>query len=86
MESFVELLKRRFNTKRVHINIVYQEYISWREHTHMNSTQWETLTDFAKWLGKEGEYNLLLSINSSQILYICTLEDSLRTATAEAVQ
>jgi len=33
---------------------VYQEYIHDRDHTHMNATQWETLTDFVKWLGKEG--------------------------------
>jgi len=33
---------------------VYQEYIHDRHHTHMNATQWETLTDFVKWLGKEG--------------------------------
>lgn len=42
-------------TKRVHNNIVYNEYISYREHVHMNSTQWETLTDFTKWLGREGQ-------------------------------
>lgn len=42
-------------TKRVHNNIVYNEYISHREHIHMNSTQWETLTDFTKWLGREGK-------------------------------
>lgn len=52
--DFVELLRRRFGTKRVHNNIVYNEYISNREHVHMNSTQWETLTDFTKWLGREG--------------------------------
>uniref|UniRef100_A0A3B4USF4 DNA/RNA-binding protein KIN17 n=1 Tax=Seriola dumerili TaxID=41447 RepID=A0A3B4USF4_SERDU len=52
--DFVELLRRRFGTKRVHNNIVYNEYISDREHVHMNSTQWETLTDFTKWLGREG--------------------------------
>ncbi|XP_045392103.1 DNA/RNA-binding protein KIN17 isoform X5 [Lemur catta] len=42
------------STKRVHNNIVYNEYISHREHIHMNATQWETLTDFTKWLGREG--------------------------------
>jgi DNA/RNA-binding protein KIN17 len=42
-------------TKRVHNNIVYNEYISHREHIHMNATQWETLTDFTKWLGREGK-------------------------------
>ncbi|XP_039617252.1 DNA/RNA-binding protein KIN17 [Polypterus senegalus] len=52
--DFLELLRRRFGTKRVHNNIVYNEYISNREHVHMNATQWETLTDFTKWLGKEG--------------------------------
>ncbi|NWW77355.1 KIN17 protein, partial [Climacteris rufus] len=52
--DFLELLRRRFGTKRVHNNIVYNEYISHREHIHMNGTQWETLTDFTKWLGREG--------------------------------
>uniref|UniRef100_A0A3Q3N9Q6 DNA/RNA-binding protein KIN17 n=1 Tax=Labrus bergylta TaxID=56723 RepID=A0A3Q3N9Q6_9LABR len=52
--EFLELLRRRFGTKRVHNNIIYNEYISDREHVHMNSTQWETLTDFTKWLGREG--------------------------------
>ena len=33
---------------------MYQEYIHDRNHTHMNATKWETLTDFVKWLGKEG--------------------------------
>ncbi|KAE8616611.1 hypothetical protein XENTR_v10008844 [Xenopus tropicalis] len=52
--EFLELLRRRFGTKRVHNNIVYNEYISHREHVHMNATQWETLTDFTKWLGRAG--------------------------------
>ena len=55
IDTFMELLKRRFGTKRVHANIVYQEYIADKEHTHMNSTQWETLSDFVKWLGRDGE-------------------------------
>ncbi|XP_069141286.1 DNA/RNA-binding protein KIN17-like [Argopecten irradians] len=54
-DEYLELLSRRFNTKRVHANIVYQEYIAFREHVHMNSTQWETLTEFVKWLGREGK-------------------------------
>lgn len=54
LEGFMEVLRRRFGTKRVHANIVYQEYITDRHHIHMNSTQWETLTDFVKWTGREG--------------------------------
>uniref|UniRef100_A0A0V0GAD9 DNA/RNA-binding protein Kin17 WH-like domain-containing protein n=1 Tax=Triatoma dimidiata TaxID=72491 RepID=A0A0V0GAD9_TRIDM len=53
--GYLELLRRQFGTKRVHANRVYQEYISDRHHLHMNSTQWETLTDFVKWLGREGK-------------------------------
>lgn len=54
LDGYVSLLKRRFGTKRVHANNVYQEYIQDRHHIHMNATQWETLTDFVKWLGREG--------------------------------
>uniref|UniRef100_A0A1B6CFY9 DNA/RNA-binding protein Kin17 WH-like domain-containing protein n=1 Tax=Clastoptera arizonana TaxID=38151 RepID=A0A1B6CFY9_9HEMI len=53
-EGYCELLKRQFGTKRVNANRVYQDYISDRNHLHMNSTQWETLTEFVKWLGREG--------------------------------
>ncbi|NWH84894.1 KIN17 protein, partial [Aegithalos caudatus] len=52
--DFLELLRRQFGTKRVHNNVVYNEYISHREHIHMNATRWETLADFTKWLGREG--------------------------------
>jgi DNA/RNA-binding protein KIN17 len=44
----------RYNTKRVRANQVYQEYIQDKEHIHMNSTKWITLTEFVKHLGKEG--------------------------------
>ncbi|KAL1117407.1 hypothetical protein AAG570_004733 [Ranatra chinensis] len=54
-DGYLELLSRQFGTKRVHANRVYQEYISDRHHLHMNSTQWETLTEFVKWLGREGK-------------------------------
>lgn len=53
--EFLELLRHRFGTKRVMANKVYQEYISDRKHLHMNATHWETLTDFVKWLGREGK-------------------------------
>ena len=53
-DEYVGLLKRRFNGRRVNANHAYQEYIADRDHVHMNSTQWETLTEFVKWLGREG--------------------------------
>jgi len=52
--EFVALLSRRFGTKRVRSNQVYQEYISDKHHLHMNSTRWVTLTEFTKHLGRTG--------------------------------
>jgi len=54
LDDFMELIKRRYPKTRVHCNQVYNEFIKDRHHTHMNSTQWVTLTNFIKWLGKEG--------------------------------
>jgi len=52
--EFVTLLSRRFGTKRVHANRVYQEYIQDKHHLHMNATRWVTLSEFAKHLGRTG--------------------------------
>ena len=75
-ETFLEVLHRRFGTKRVHANIVYQEYISDRDHLHMNATQWETLTDLVKWLGKEGKASFKLF---SHKISSCTFWKLMRT-------
>lgn len=53
-KEFVQLLSRRFGTRRVRANQVYQEHIADRHHTHMNATQWTSLSEFVKHLGREG--------------------------------
>lgn len=53
-DGYVELLRRRFGTKRVPANKVYQEYIADKDHLHMNATKWLTLSDYVKHLGREG--------------------------------
>lgn len=40
---------------RVSAKNVYNEFIQDRHHVHMNSTKWLTLTEFVKYLGREGE-------------------------------
>jgi DNA/RNA-binding protein KIN17 len=45
---------KRFGTKRVKANNVYQEYIQDKSHLHMNATRWVTLTEFIKYLGRAG--------------------------------
>ncbi|KAF8182288.1 domain of Kin17 curved DNA-binding protein-domain-containing protein [Pholiota molesta] len=52
--EFVALLSRRFGTKRVRANQVYQEYIADKNHLHMNATRWVTLSEFVKHLGRTG--------------------------------
>lgn len=53
--GFTMILKRQFNEKRVHANVVYQQYIGDKDHVHMNSTCWVTLTSFIKHLGRTGQ-------------------------------
>ncbi|CAO1438241.1 unnamed protein product [Diamesa serratosioi] len=53
-DMFMDILKRQFGTKRVKANKVYQQVIANRDHVHMNSTRWHTLTGFCQWLGKSG--------------------------------
>ena len=53
--GFLESLSRRHTTNMVHANQAYQEYISDKEHIHMNATIWTTLTAFVMYLGKTGK-------------------------------
>ena len=62
INDFSETFKRDFllqlrtghGTKAVQINHFYQSYIADKEHIHMNATRWPSLTEFAKYLGREG--------------------------------
>lgn len=54
-KGYLDILRRQFGTKRVNANRVYQEYISDRNHIHMNGTRWVTLTGFVKWCGRTGK-------------------------------
>ncbi|KAK9282636.1 hypothetical protein L1049_010855 [Liquidambar formosana] len=52
---FLEHMKRSHRFSRVAATVVYNEYIADRHHVHMNSTQWATLTEFVKYLGRTGK-------------------------------
>lgn len=52
--DFLQLLRTSHGEKKIHMNHFYQEYISNKEHVHMNATRWPSLTEFAKHLGREG--------------------------------
>lgn len=53
-KDFLMLLRTSHGEKKVQLNHFYQEYISNKEHVHMNATKWPSLTEFAKFLGREG--------------------------------
>jgi DNA/RNA-binding protein KIN17 len=52
-EAYIEIIRRKRNA-RLKANAVYQELVSHRQHIHMNSTKWETLSSFLQYLGKKG--------------------------------
>lgn len=52
--DFLQLLRTSHGEKSININHFYQEYISNKEHVHMNATRWPSLTEYAKFLGREG--------------------------------
>jgi len=54
-KGYSDILRRQYPGKRVHANVVYQQYIGYKEHVHMNSTCWVTLTAFVKHLGRSGK-------------------------------
>uniref|UniRef100_A0ACD5V653 Uncharacterized protein n=1 Tax=Avena sativa TaxID=4498 RepID=A0ACD5V653_AVESA len=54
LEEFLTLLRRAHRSSRVAATVIYNEFIADRHHVHMNSTRWQTLTEFVKFLGKEG--------------------------------
>lgn len=52
--DFLALLSRRWGTKRIEANRVYNEFIQDKHHSHMNATRWVTLSAFVQHLGKSG--------------------------------
>ncbi|CAH2033467.1 unnamed protein product [Thlaspi arvense] len=54
-QMFLDLMRRSHRFSRIAATVVYNEYINDRHHVHMNSTEWATLTEFVKYLGKTGK-------------------------------
>ena len=53
--TFLDHMKRCHPFSRISANMVYNELIAERHHVHMNATKWLSLTEFVKYLGKEGK-------------------------------
>ncbi|KAB2576537.1 Zinc finger C2H2-type protein [Lasiodiplodia theobromae] len=54
LRDFLLLLRTAHGEKKINLNHFYQTYIANKEHIHMNATKWPSLTEFGKYLGREG--------------------------------
>ncbi|KAI0011090.1 domain of Kin17 curved DNA-binding protein-domain-containing protein [Xylariaceae sp. FL0662B] len=78
LKDFIQLLRTSHGEKSVHINHFYQNYISNKEHIHMNATKWPSLTEFAKYLGREGICRVEETDKGLHIAWIDDSPDALR--------
>mmetsp|Transcript_9036 Transcript_9036/g.29674 ORF Transcript_9036/g.29674 Transcript_9036/m.29674 type:complete len:394 (+) Transcript_9036:49-1230(+) len=54
-ESFLKFLAFTYRNVRVSASVAYNAFIADKTHIHMNATRWYSLTEFVKYLGKEGK-------------------------------
>ena len=47
-EMFMTVLREKYGNRTVLANKVYQDYINFRDHIHMNATKWDSLSSFCK--------------------------------------
>lgn len=81
-DEFLAQLRTSHGTKPVHINHFYQEYIANKQHVHMNSTRWGSLTEYAKYLGKEGICRVEETDKGLHIAWVDNSPEALKRAEA----
>ncbi|KAI0391255.1 zinc finger protein RTS2 [Xylariaceae sp. FL0594] len=78
LRDFLQLLRTSHGEKSVNINHFYQTYIANKEHIHMNATKWPSLTEFAKYLGRESICRVEETDKGLQIAWIDDSPEALR--------
>jgi len=82
--GFVTLMRRRYGTREVRANRIYNEYIQDRHHVHMNATMWESLSVFVKYLGREGIARVREDEQGWFVAWVDTSQDAARRAADKA--
>uniref|UniRef100_A0A6S9VCW8 DNA/RNA-binding protein Kin17 WH-like domain-containing protein n=1 Tax=Chrysotila carterae TaxID=13221 RepID=A0A6S9VCW8_CHRCT len=82
--GMMEIIARKARSHRCSANVIYREYISDRNHFHMNSTIWETLTDFVMYLGRTGKCEVDETEKGWFVTYIDRDPETLRRLEARA--
>lgn len=80
--DFLSLLRTSHGEKKVNINHFYNEYIANKDHVHMNATKWPSLTEFAKFLGREGICRVDEGDRGLEISWVDTSPEALRRQAA----
>ena len=80
--NFLHLLKTAHGTKMVHANHFYQEYISDKEHVHLNATRFHSLSELVKTLGREGVVRVEEGERGLEMGWVDNSPDALRRAEA----
>jgi DNA/RNA-binding protein KIN17 len=73
LHEFISLLKTAHGEKSIHANKFYQEVIAKKDHTHLNATKWHSLTDFVKYIAREG---IVRAEEKDDGLFIAWIDDS----------
>ncbi|EEB08675.1 hypothetical protein SJAG_03840 [Schizosaccharomyces japonicus yFS275] len=82
LHDFITLLRTSHGEKKIHFNQFYQEYIRDKNHIHMNATRWHTLSEFCKYLGREGICRVEETEKGFFIAYIDKNPEALKRADA----
>jgi DNA/RNA-binding protein KIN17 len=69
-KMYLETLRMRHGTSQVNANTIYQEVIADKQHVHMNSTVWASLSDFVQYLGKMGHCTVEQNERGWYVTYI----------------
>ncbi|KAK0674087.1 putative KIN, antigenic determinant of recA protein [Cercophora samala] len=72
-QEFISLLKTSHGEKEIHANKFYQEVIAKKDHVHLNATKWHSLTEFVKFVGREG---ICRVVEKEDGLFIAWVDDS----------
>ncbi|KXX78858.1 KIN17-like protein [Madurella mycetomatis] len=73
LHEFISLLKTAHGEKSIHANRFYQEVIARKDHTHLNATRWHSLTDFVKYIAREG---IVRAEEKEDGIFISWIDDS----------
>ncbi|KAJ5184327.1 hypothetical protein N7491_007805 [Penicillium cf. griseofulvum] len=76
--TFLDTLRTTHGTKPINVNHFYNQIVADKQHIHMNSTEWKSLSQFAAYLGREGKCRVEETEKGLVIAWIDNSPDTLR--------